>query len=235
MAAAASRRLRVLRLGVPRRIVLDNLRAAIVHAALYALEVQRSYRECAEHYGFLIAPCWPRTPEPGRSTKAASTTSSATPGQAVPTATTTPIDLLGCASSRRPSPPRHHQANPPRRIRSPRAPGVVPAAAAHALGARRVEPGQAPRRLPRRLRWAHYSAHHRLLGEWLWVRAAGSKIDLSHDYALVATPRSPRPAPHARRPPAPENFLLKTPVKADVGCPENTAVRCPLFTDVRVP
>jgi transposase len=49
--------------GVPRRVVLDNLRAAIVHASLYDLEVQRSYRECAEHYGFLIAPCRPRTPE----------------------------------------------------------------------------------------------------------------------------------------------------------------------------
>jgi transposase len=49
--------------GVPRRVVLDNLRAAIVHAALYDPDVQRSYREFAEHYGFLIAPCRPRTPE----------------------------------------------------------------------------------------------------------------------------------------------------------------------------
>jgi transposase len=49
--------------GVPCRVVLDNLRAAIVHAALYDPEVQRSYREFAEHYGFLIAPCRPRTPE----------------------------------------------------------------------------------------------------------------------------------------------------------------------------
>ena len=49
--------------GVPRRIVLDNLRAAIVHAALYDPEVQRSYRDFAEHYGFLIAPCRPRTPQ----------------------------------------------------------------------------------------------------------------------------------------------------------------------------
>lgn len=49
--------------GVPRRVGPDNLRAALVHAALYDPEVQRSYRECAEHYGFLIAPCRPRTPE----------------------------------------------------------------------------------------------------------------------------------------------------------------------------
>jgi Integrase core domain len=49
--------------GVPHRVVLDNLRAAIVHASLHDPEVQRSYRECAEHYGFLIAPYRPRTPE----------------------------------------------------------------------------------------------------------------------------------------------------------------------------
>ncbi len=49
--------------GVVRRVVLDNLKAAIVHAALYDPVVQRAYRECAEHYGLLISPCRPRTPE----------------------------------------------------------------------------------------------------------------------------------------------------------------------------
>jgi transposase len=49
--------------GVPRRIVLDNLKAAIIQASVEDPEVQRSYRELAEHYGFLIAPCRPRTPE----------------------------------------------------------------------------------------------------------------------------------------------------------------------------
>ena len=49
--------------GVARRVVLDNLKAAIVRAALYDPEVQRVYRECAEHYGFLIAPCRVRMPE----------------------------------------------------------------------------------------------------------------------------------------------------------------------------
>ena len=49
--------------GVVRRVVLDNLKAAIVQAALYDPVVQRAYRECAEHYGFLISPCRPRTPE----------------------------------------------------------------------------------------------------------------------------------------------------------------------------
>jgi transposase len=49
--------------GVPRRVVLDNLKAAVVKATRYDPVVQRAYRECAEHYGFLISPCRPRTPE----------------------------------------------------------------------------------------------------------------------------------------------------------------------------
>ena len=48
---------------VPRRIVLDNLKAAIVKACFEDPVVQRSYRELAEHYGFLLAPCRVRTPE----------------------------------------------------------------------------------------------------------------------------------------------------------------------------
>jgi transposase len=48
--------------GVPRRIVIDNLKAGITRAVLHDSEAQRSYREAAEHYGFLIAPCRPRTP-----------------------------------------------------------------------------------------------------------------------------------------------------------------------------
>jgi transposase len=48
--------------GVPARVVVDNLKAAIVKACFDDPLVQQSYRECAEHYGFLIAPCRPRTP-----------------------------------------------------------------------------------------------------------------------------------------------------------------------------
>ena len=49
--------------GIPLRVVIDNLKAAIVKAAWDDPEVQQSYRECAEHYGFLISPCRPGTPE----------------------------------------------------------------------------------------------------------------------------------------------------------------------------
>ena len=49
--------------GVPGRIVPDNLKAAILKATVDDPLVQRAYRECAEHYGFMIAPCKPRKPE----------------------------------------------------------------------------------------------------------------------------------------------------------------------------
>lgn len=48
--------------GVPERIVIDNLKAAIVKACFDDPLVQQAYRECAEHYGFLIAPCRIATP-----------------------------------------------------------------------------------------------------------------------------------------------------------------------------
>lgn len=49
--------------GVPKKIILDNLKAAIIKAAIYDPMVNRTYRECAEHYGFLISPCIQGIPE----------------------------------------------------------------------------------------------------------------------------------------------------------------------------
>ena len=49
--------------GVPERLVIDNLKAGIVRACWHDPQVQQAYRECAEHYSFLISPCRPATPE----------------------------------------------------------------------------------------------------------------------------------------------------------------------------
>jgi transposase len=49
--------------GVPVKLVIDNLKAAIVKASLYDPLANRTYHECAHHYGFIISPCKPRTPE----------------------------------------------------------------------------------------------------------------------------------------------------------------------------
>jgi hypothetical protein len=42
---------------------IDNLKAGIVRACWEEPEAQQAYRECAEHYDFLITPCFPRKPE----------------------------------------------------------------------------------------------------------------------------------------------------------------------------
>ena len=49
--------------GVPQRLVIDNLKSGITQAIWDDPVVQMAYRECAEHYGFLILPCRPATPE----------------------------------------------------------------------------------------------------------------------------------------------------------------------------
>ncbi len=52
--------------GVPRVIVPDNLKAAVIRAAFGANgvpELNRSYRELARHYGFRVDPTPPRSPE----------------------------------------------------------------------------------------------------------------------------------------------------------------------------
>jgi transposase len=49
--------------GVPGVVVHDNLKAAIVRACNDDPAVQRSYRECAEHYGFRIRPARVRKPK----------------------------------------------------------------------------------------------------------------------------------------------------------------------------
>jgi transposase len=46
--------------GVALRVTIDNAKCAITRACVYEPEVQRSYGECAEGYGFKIDPCPPR-------------------------------------------------------------------------------------------------------------------------------------------------------------------------------
>lgn len=49
--------------GVPSKIIIDNAKCAIVKACYHDPEVQRSYAECAEGYGFIISACPPRDPQ----------------------------------------------------------------------------------------------------------------------------------------------------------------------------
>ena len=60
--------------GLPTKLIIDNTKCAITRACFRAPEVQRSYGELAEGYGFLISPCPPNDPQkkagwsPGSST-----------------------------------------------------------------------------------------------------------------------------------------------------------------------
>jgi transposase len=49
--------------GIPKNVILDNTKSAIIQCTIDNDMVRRSYQELAEHYGFIISPCLPRTPE----------------------------------------------------------------------------------------------------------------------------------------------------------------------------
>ncbi len=49
--------------GVPQEIVLDNLKAAVLQHALEDPVFSTPYRQMAQHYGFLLHPCRPHTPQ----------------------------------------------------------------------------------------------------------------------------------------------------------------------------
>jgi transposase len=49
--------------GVPKKAIIDNPKCAITKACYYDPDVQRSYAELAEGYGFLISPCPVRDPK----------------------------------------------------------------------------------------------------------------------------------------------------------------------------
>lgn len=50
-------------MGVPCNCILDNLKAGVVKSTIDNDLINRSYQDLAEHYGFIISPCLPRTPE----------------------------------------------------------------------------------------------------------------------------------------------------------------------------
>lgn len=49
--------------GCPKEVVVDNLKAAVIQHALEDSTLSEPYRKMARHYGFLIHPCRPHTPQ----------------------------------------------------------------------------------------------------------------------------------------------------------------------------
>lgn len=181
--------------GVPRRLVIDNLKAAIVKAALHDPVVQRSYRQLAEHYGFLIAPCRPYTPEHKgkveagvryvkRSFLAGREPMTITEGNAKLALWIEETAGMRCHGTTKQQPLMvFRQVEQARLLPLPQAPydlGVWKQVKLHpdchvVIGG------------------AYYSAPHRLIGRRLWVRTNGRDVHIYHEYERVASHRWARP------------------------------------------
>jgi transposase len=204
--------------GVPRRVVLDNLKAAIVHAALYEPEVQRAYRECAEHYGFLIAPCRPRTPEHKGKVEQGGVH----------------YVKRNCLAGRTFRDLRDANTHARRwclEVAGRRVHGTTKQIPLEVF-THRERPALLPLPLTpwELVDWkqaklhpdchvvfagAYYSAPYRLVGQRLWVRATALQVQLFHAHALVATHARARPGQRRtlpeHLPPDKMQFLLQTP------------------------
>jgi transposase len=178
----------------PKRVVLDNLKAAIVKAYTRDQdpEVQRAYAECAEHYGFLIDPCLPAKPRhKGK------------------------VERGGVAYVQRSFvpllPPGTTLAEANRRVRQwlVTTAGLREHGTTHEAPLARFEKVERAQLLPlpgtsfdpavwKQVKLHHdghvvfeksfYSAPSRLVGQTLWLRAGAREVRLfANDYALVAT------------------------------------------------
>jgi len=190
--------------GVPRRLVIDNLKAAIVRATWHDPVVQRAYRECAEHYGFLIAPCRPATPQHKGKVEQGGVHYCARNFLAGRTLTDLPTaNGLVRTWCRETAGQRIHgttKERPLARFTAVEQAALLPLPGApYALATWK----QAKLHPDCHVVFEHafYSAPHRLIGQTLWLRAAETRVECYHAHDLVAThPRARRPGERLTHP-----------------------------------
>ena len=205
--------------GVPTRVVVDNLKAAIVRASWHDPVVQRAYRECAEHYGFLIAPCRPATPQHKGKVEQGGVhylKRNFVAGRSLP-----PLpeaNTLALRWCRETAGLRLHgtiKERPLDRFTQVEQAALRPLPAAPyqlAIWKRaKLHPD-----CHIVFQGAFYSAPHRLLGQTLWVRAAETSVVLYHAHEPIAShPRAYRPGERITHPdhlpPAKVVALMATP------------------------
>jgi len=181
--------------GVPSRIVIDNLKAAIVKAALHDPVVQRSYRQFAEHYAFLISPCRVRTPQHKGKVESGvhyvARNFLAGRGEMLITECNDKLQRwvdqvagVRCHGTTKRQPlQQFHEIEQARLQPLPESPydlGVWKQVKLHP-DCHVVIDG------------AYYSAPHRLIGRRLWARTNGREVMLFLDYERIATHRWGRP------------------------------------------
>jgi transposase len=175
--------------GVPRRIVLDNLKAAIVKAVLHEPVAQRSYRECAEHYGFLISPCRPRTPRHKGKVESGVRylKRNFLAGRTFADLAAANAELLGWIE--RVAGRRMHgttkQRPLDRFVAVEKAALLALPSAPYDLGVWKKVKLHPDCHVV--VDHAFYSAPHRLIGQQLWVRSNGREVVIFHDYLRIAT------------------------------------------------
>jgi transposase len=183
--------------GVPTRLVIDNAKCAVVSAVFHDPVIQRAYRDCAEHYGFLIAPCRVRTPEHKGKVEQGGVhyvVRNALAGR-------TFRDLLdGNAHLRlwliETAGVRIHGTTKEAPLTQFR---EVEQTALHPLPATPYAAATWKQVTLHRdchviFEQAFYSAPHRLIGETLWVRGADTTVTIFHEYAVIAVhPRATAP------------------------------------------
>lgn len=227
--------------GVPSRIVIDNLKAAIVKAALHDPVVQRSYRQLAEHYGFLISPCRVRTPQhKGKVESGVRYVKRNFLAGRAPMLITECNRKLGrwveqiagvrCHGTTKQQPlQQFHEIEQARLQPLPES--------AYDLGVWKQVKLHPDCHVV--IEGAYYSAPHRLIGRRLWARTNGREVLLFHHYERIATHRWGRPG--TRRtitdhyPPDKMMYLMATPTycrrKAEQIGPETSALIDRLFAD----
>jgi transposase len=190
--------------GVPRRLVIDNLKAAIVRASFHDPVVQRAYRECAEHYGFLIAPCRPATPQHKGKVEQGGVhyvKRNFLAGRAL--RDRTEANALVLRWCRETAGQRIHgtiKERPLARFTAVEHATLQPLPAApYALAIWKRAKLHPDCHVV--FQGAFYSAPHRLIGQTLWVRAAETSVVLYHEHERIAAhPRARRPGERQTHP-----------------------------------
>lgn len=207
--------------GVARRVVVDNLKAAVARACFQDPEIQRAYRAAAEHYGFAIAPCRVRTPEHKGKVEQGGVhyvTRNALAGRTFRDIHEGNEYLLHwclAVAGRRDHGTLHVQ--PLKLFEGAEKPALLP------LPVERYEPAvfkQAKLHPDCHVIFdkAYYSAPHRLIGQTLWLRATKDRVEIYHEHERVAThPRAKDPGKRVSNfvhyPPEKLAGMLVTPVR----------------------
>jgi transposase len=204
--------------GVPRKIVLDNLKAGIIKASVTDPEVQRAYRECAEHYGFIVSPCVPRAAaHKGKVERGVQyVKGSFLAGRifrSLEHGNEEAIDWVLERAGLRVHGTTHEV--PLHVFEQRERAALLPVPAAHFD---LVEWKQAKLHPDCHVVFAksYYSAPHPLIGERLWLRATSRVVQLFHEHQLVATHgrafrAGQRMTNPAHLPPKKLRYLMQTP------------------------